>query len=85
MIPVSRTAYAKQVPLSIPVILELLQVIHVSMHDDVVLGRPARTVERAIDELYALRQTAMDVMAETEPAMPPPHMLPKHINRRRLC
>jgi hypothetical protein len=85
MIQVSRSTFAKPIPLSIPVILELLQVIHVSMHDDAVLGRPARTVERAIDELSALRQTAMDVMVETEPALPPSHILPKHMTRRRLC
>lgn len=85
MISISRSANTPQLPLTIPVILELLQVIHVSICDDVVLSRPARTVERAMDELTSLRQTALDVMCEMELTVPPPHSFPKHINRRRLC
>jgi hypothetical protein len=71
--------------LAVPAILELLLLVHRETSDDIALVSVSRTVSQAIDELTALRQTAMDVMCEMENMPGAINITPKHVDRRRLC
>lgn len=77
--------HATSKTLPIPAILELLYLLHRETCDDIVLADVSRTIHQAIDELNALRQSAMEVMYEIESAMPGLALPPKPIDRRRLC
>ena len=79
----SRFGYSQKLP--VPAILEMLRLLSRETSDDVVLANVSRTIHQAIDELTALRQSAMDVMCEMENSMPPPAPRHKAIDRRRLC
>ena len=71
--------------LPVPAILEMLRLLHRETSDDIVLTGVSRTIHQAIDELTALRQSAMEVLCEMEGAMPPAAKPAKTIDRRRLC
>jgi hypothetical protein len=71
--------------LPVPAILEMLRLLSRETSDDIVLAGVSRTIHQAIDELTALRQSAMEVMYELESALPPPALQHKAIDRRRLC
>ena len=73
--------------LSIPVVLELLKLAHRETKDDIVLLSVSRTVSQAIDELTALRRTAMEVMHEQDRGyfMPLTGKKARAVDRRRLC
>ena len=71
--------------LPIPAVLELLHLIHRETSDDVVLAGVVRTVTQAIDELTALRRSALEVMEDAEEIEQSSRSVPKSTDRRRLC
>jgi hypothetical protein len=79
----SRSGRSRKLP--VPAILEMLHLLHRETSDDIVLAGVSRTIHQAIDELTALRQSAMEVMYELENPLPPPAPQHKAIDRRRLC
>ena len=74
-----------QQKLPVPAILEMLRLLSRETSDDIVLAGVSRTIHQAIDELTALRRSAMEVMCELENPMPPPTQQHKAADRRRLC
>ncbi len=71
--------------LPVPAILELMKLLYRETSDDIVLAGVSRTLHQAIDELTALRQSAMEVMCEMENGIPPSVIPVMTVDRRRLC